>query len=147
HSDVPELPDLELYRAALAERVLGRTLEGVRVAGPAWLRSVDPPVSAVAGRRVEGLRRLGKRIVVALEGDLFLVLHLMIAGRRRWRPRAPGARPPALGRGTLGGLDCAEGTLAATGASSKKRASLYVVAGEAALAAHDPGGIEPLEAD
>ena len=144
---MPELPDIELYRTALAERALGRTLEGVRVAGPAWLRSVEPPVSAAAGRRVTGLRRLGKRIVLALEGDLCLVLHLMIAGRLRWRPRAPGARPPALPRGALGALDFAEGTLVVTEASSKKRASLHVVAGEAALAAHDPGGIEPLEAD
>jgi len=145
---VPELPDLELYRAALTERVLGRTLERVRVAGPAWLRTVEPPLAAAEGRRVEGLRRLGKRIVLVLEGGLFLVLHLMIAGRLRWRPRRAGAPPPALGgRGVLGALDFADGTLLVTEASPKKRASLHLVRGEAALAALDPGGLEPLEAD
>jgi formamidopyrimidine-DNA glycosylase len=145
---VPELPDIELYRAALAERVLGRELERIRVAGPAWLRTVDPPLAAAAGRRVVDLRRLGKRVVLALEGELFVVLHLMIAGRLRWRPRAPGAPAVALrGRGVLGALDFAEGSLLVTEASPRKRASLQLVAGEAALAALDPGGLEPLEID
>jgi formamidopyrimidine-DNA glycosylase len=145
---VPELPDIELYRAALAERVAGRTLERVRVAGPSWLRTVEPPLAAAQGRRVEGVRRLGKRVVLALDDELFLVLHLMISGRLRWRPRRPGAPPPGLsGRGTQGALDFADGTLLVTEASPKKRASLHLVRGEAALAALDPGGIEPLEAD
>jgi len=145
---VPELPDIELYRAALGERVLGRTLERIRVAGPAWLRTVDPPLAAAEGRRVLGLRRLGKRLVFALEGELFVVLHLMIAGRLRWRPRKPGAPPAGLrGRGILGALDFADGTLLVTEASPRKRAGLQLVRGEAALAALDPGGLEPLETD
>jgi formamidopyrimidine-DNA glycosylase len=145
---VPELPDIELYRAALGERVLGRTLERVRVVGPAWLRTVDPPLAAAEGRRVLGLRRLGKRVVLALEDDLFLVVHLMIAGRLRWRPRRPGAPPAGLGgRGVQGAFDFADGALVVTEASPKKRGSLHLLRGEAALAALDPGGIEPLEVD
>jgi len=145
---VPELPDIELYRAALGERVLGRTLERIRVAGPAWLRTVDPPLAAAEGRRVLGLRRLGKRVVFALEGELFVVLHLMIAGRLRWRPRRPGSSPPGLrGRGILGALDFPDGTLLVTEASPRKRASLQLVRGEAALGALDPGGLEPLAVD
>jgi formamidopyrimidine-DNA glycosylase len=143
---VPELPDIALYLEALDARVAGRRLEQVRVAGPAWLRSVDPPLEAVRGRRVADLRRIGKRIAMGLEGDLFLVLHLMIAGRLHWKPlRAGAARPKPPARRGLGALDFDAGTLLVTEASPRKRATLHLVRGEAALAAHDPGGLEPLE--
>jgi formamidopyrimidine-DNA glycosylase len=139
---VPELPDVTVYVECLATRCAGETLEPVRVLGPSLLRSVDPPLSAVEGRRVLGLRRLGKRIVFALEEQLFLVFHLMIAGRFRWR-----ARGAKLSRklGLLA-LDFPTGTLLLTEASTRKRATLHVVRGEAALAAHDPGGLEVLDA-
>jgi formamidopyrimidine-DNA glycosylase len=139
---MPELPDVDLYVERLAARVVGTRLEGIRLSGVSLLRSVEPPLSEAAGRRVTGVRRLGKRIVVALEGDLFLVLHLMIAGRLRWRPR--GAKLP--GRNALAGFDFERGTLVLTEASHRKRARLHLVRGEAALAEHDPGGLEPLEA-
>jgi formamidopyrimidine-DNA glycosylase len=140
---VPELPDVVVYLACLEPRVLGEPLERVRLASPFVLRTVDPPIAALEGRTVTGLRRLGKRIVLAFEGDLFLVVHLMIAGRLRWRPR--GARPP--GRRGLAAFDFPAGTLLLTEASTKKRASLHVVRGEEGLAEHDRGGLEPLEAD
>jgi formamidopyrimidine-DNA glycosylase len=139
---MPELPDVVVYLEALAPRILGRPLERLRVASPFLVRSVDPPLSAAEGRRVVGLRRLGKRLVLALEGDLFLVLHLMISGRLRWRPR--GAAVPR--RHGLAAFDFPDGTLLLTVASSKMRASLHLVRGEAALAEHDRGGVEPLEA-
>jgi formamidopyrimidine-DNA glycosylase len=135
---VPELPDVALYVEALERRVRGAALESVRVHGPSLLRSVDPPLSAAHGRRVSGIRRLGKRIVLALEGDLFLVLHLMIAGRLHWAE--PGR---AAGRGrALARFAFSTGGLTLTEAGTRKRASLHVVRGEAALAAHDPGGLE-----
>jgi formamidopyrimidine-DNA glycosylase len=140
---VPELPDVELYLAALRPRVVGEPLLGVRLASPFLLRSVSPPLAAVAGRRVSGVSRLGKRLVFALEGELFLLLHLMIAGRLRWRP--PGAKPP--GKVGLAAFDFPAGTLLLTEASPKKRAKLYVLEGAAALAAHDPGGLDVLAAD
>jgi formamidopyrimidine-DNA glycosylase len=140
---MPELPDVELYVGALRDRVLGATLEDVRLENPFLLRSVEPPLSAVRGRRVRGIRRLGKRIVIELEGGLFLVLHLMIAGRLRWKGR--GAKAPS--RLGLAAFDFTTGTLVLTEAGTKRRASLHVVAGEQALAAHDRGGLEPLEAD
>jgi formamidopyrimidine-DNA glycosylase len=140
---VPELPDVTLYVERLAPLVVGETLQGVRLASPFLLRSVEPPLAAAAGRRVAAVRRLGKRIVLALEGGLFLVLHLMVAGRLRWRP-AGGAIP---GRHGLAAFDFGGGTLLLTEASSKKRASLQLVQGEAALAALDPGGLEVLDAD
>lgn len=140
---MPELPDIEVYRSALAARVTGAPLEGIRVAGISWLRSVDPPATALVGKGVQGVRRLGKRLVIALEDELFIVLHLMIAGRLHWKKR--GAKPP--GRRGLGALDFGTGTLIVTEAGTKKRASLHLVRGEAALAEHDPGGIEPLECD
>ena len=138
---MPELPDVVLYIECLKPRILGETLEKIRVATPFLLRSVDPPVSAVNGLRVETLRRLGKRIVFGLENDLFLVLHLMIAGRLRWR--AKGEKVP--GKVGLAAFDFSSGTLILTEQGTKKRASLYVVRGEAGLAEHDPGGVEPLE--
>ena len=140
---MPELPEITAYLEALAPRVVGEPLERVRLASPFLVRTFDPPLSAAEGRRVEGLGRLGKRIVLSLEGDLHLVLHLMIAGRLRWREA--GARVP--GKVGLAAFDFPAGTLLLTEAGSKKRASLHVVRGEGALAEHDPGGVEPLEAD
>ena len=139
---MPELPDIECYLRALAPRVLGEPIEAIRLKSPFLLRSVTPPLGAVEGRAVTGLRRLGKRIVLALEGDLFLVLHLMVAGRLRWRKRGAGLP----GRMGLAAFDFPAGTLLLTEASKKKRASLYVVAGEADLARHDPRGLEVLAA-
>jgi len=139
---MPELPDVTVYIETIGARVVGQPLEGLRLASPFILRSVDPPVSAVVGKRVLELRRLGKRIVFAFEDDLYAVIHLMIAGRFRWEKR--GAKPPA--RLGLAAFDFPTGTLLLTEASKKKRAALYLVRGTAALAAHDPGGIEVLTA-
>jgi formamidopyrimidine-DNA glycosylase len=140
---MPELPDVVVYLEALRARIAGQVLEGVRLASPFLLRSVDPPLSACAGRRVVGLRRLGKRIVIALDGDLFLVIHLMVAGRLRWKK--PGSKIP--GKLGLAAFDFDSGALLLTEAGSRKRASLHVAAGEEALAAHDRGGLEVLDAD
>jgi formamidopyrimidine-DNA glycosylase len=144
---VPELPDVTVYVEALARRVVGEPLERVRLASPFLLRSVEPPLAAAEGRRILGVRRLGKRIVLELEGGLFLVLHLMIAGRLRWRDRGIQGPAKVPGRNGLAAFDFPSGTLLLTEAGSKKRASLHVVRGEAGLAAHDPGGLEVLEAD
>ncbi len=140
---MPELPDVEVYIDCLKPRILGAPLQGVRIASPFLLRSVDPPIAAAKGRRVRGLRRLGKRIVFDLDAGLFLVLHLMIAGRLHWRN--PGAGLP--GRRGLAAFDFPDGSLVLTEAGSKRRASLHLVQGEAALAAHDPGGVEVLDID
>jgi formamidopyrimidine-DNA glycosylase len=139
---MPELPDIVVYTEAIAERVLGAVLESVRLANPFLLRSVDPPLEAVHGRQVRAVTRLGKRLVLALDGDLFLVLHLMIAGRLHWKPpRAP------LGRGrTLAAFDFPTGTLTLTEAGSKRRASLVLVRGETALRAIHRGGVDVLGA-
>ena len=139
---MPELPDITVYVEQLARRIVGTTLERVTVLSPNLLRTVEPPLEATFGRAVRGVSRLGKRIVIALDGDLNLVLHLMISGRLHWKPRGT-----KLGRKTgLGVFDFAGGALTWTEASTRKRASLHVVAGEAALQALDPGGIEPLSA-
>ena len=140
---MPELPDVTVYLEALERRILGARLERVRLLTPFLLRSVDPPLSAVAGTTVTGLRRLGKRLVIALDADLFLVIHLMIAGRLHWKPA--GARPP--GRIGLAAFDFSTGTLVMTEAGTKKRASLDVVRGEAVLRTHDPGGLDVLTSD
>jgi formamidopyrimidine-DNA glycosylase len=140
---MPELPDVTVYIEALESRILGARLERVRFLTPFVLRSVEPPVAAVAGRRVTGLRRLGKRIVIALEGDMFVVIHLMIAGRLHWRP--PGAKPP--GKIGLAAFDFSTGTLVMTEAGTTRRASVHLVAGEVALAEHDAGGLEVFAAD
>jgi len=140
---LPELPDVTVYLEALERRIVGVTLERVRLLTPFLLRSVDPPLSAVTGKRVTGLRRLGKRLVIALEDDLFLVIHLMIAGRLHWK--AAGAKPP--GKIGLAAFDFSNGTLLLTEAGTKRRASLEVVRGEAALRALDPGGLEVMTAD
>jgi formamidopyrimidine-DNA glycosylase len=139
---MPEFPDITVYVESLDRLLSGRTLGRVRLVNPFLLRSVDPPVSAVEGREVRGFRRLGKRIVFVLEGDLFLVLHLMIAGRLQWKP----AGAPINRKVGHCAFDFAHGTLTLTEASSKKRASLHVARGEAAVAAFDPGGLEPFSA-
>jgi formamidopyrimidine-DNA glycosylase len=133
---MPELPDLAAYLDSLDRRVLGRRLLALRIASPFLLRTAVPPISAVEGRKVVGLRRLGKRIVFAFEAELFLVLHLMIAGRLQW--------PAKKGRNTLAIFEFEDGTLSLTEAGTKRRASLHLVQGEAALAAMDPGGMEVL---
>jgi formamidopyrimidine-DNA glycosylase len=140
---VPELPDVVVYIEALERRVTGRTLERVRLLSPFILRTAMPSISSAEGKRVLGLRRVGKRIVLELEGELFLVIHLMVAGRLRWL--SPGTRPP--GRITLAVLEFADGALALTEAGTKRRASLHLVQGEAAVRAFDAGGLEVLQAD
>lgn len=140
---MPELPDVVVYLEAFERHILGRTLERVRLASPFLVRSFDPPVSAAEGRRVVGLSRLGKRIVWTLEGDLHLVFHLMIAGRFRWRERGVRIQKKT----GLAAFDFEHGTVLLTEASSKKRASLHVVAGAAGLAEHDRGGLEVLDCD
>jgi formamidopyrimidine-DNA glycosylase len=140
---MPELPDITAYIEALDRRVMGVPLEGARLASPFLLRTVEPPLADFTGKRVTGLRRIGKRIAFGFEEDLWMVLHLMIAGRLHWKE--PGAAIPGGKRG-LAAFDFPEGTLILTEAGSKKRASLYAIRGEAGLAAHDPGGLEVFEA-
>ena len=140
---MPEYPDIIVYLERLQPRVKGQILERVRLASPFLLRTVDPPLSEVEGKNVQDLRRLGKRIVFCLEADLFLVLHLMIAGRLHWKE--PGAKLP--GRIGLAAFDFQTGTLTLTEAGTKKRASLHLLRGEQALADLIPGGLEVLEAD
>ena len=140
---MPELPDVETYVSCLAPRVVGQRLERIRLLRPFVLRSVAPPLEDAAGRSVLSVARLGKRVVIGLAGDLFLVLHLMIAGRLRWRERGK-AIPKKLG---LAAFDFQSGTLLMTEAGSIKRAALHLAAGKAGLQAHDRGGLEPLEAD
>src|SRR5215468_9827144 len=135
---MPELPDIAVYIEALQPRIVGRTLQRVALANPFVLRTAVPPIAVVHGTRVVAVRRLGKRIVIALEPELFLVFHLMIAGRLRWL--APGKKPP--GRITLATLEFDAGLLVLTEAGSKRRASLHLVQGEPALAALDPGGLD-----
>ena len=139
---MPELPEVALYLHALRPRVLGERLERVRIRSPSLLRSFDPPLAAVDGKEVRELRRLGKRIVLGMDDDLFLVVHLMISGRFQWK--APGAPIPRK-RGHAA-FDFPGGALLLTEAATHKRASLHLVRGEGALAEHDPGGIEPMEA-
>lgn len=139
---MPELPEVALYLHALRPRVLGERLERVRIRSPSLLKSFDPPLSAVDGKEVRELRRLGKRIVLGMDDDLFLVVHLMISGRFQWK--APGAPIPRK-RGHAA-FDFAGGALLLTEAATHKRTSLHLVRGEGALAEHDPGGIEPMEA-
>ena len=140
---MPELPDVELYLGALRPRILGQPVETIRLRNPFLLRTVAPPVSEAAGKRVVDLRRVGKRIAIGLEDDLWLVLHLMIAGRLHWKP----AEAKLAGKRDLAAFDFPENSLVLTEAGSKRRASLHLAAGEAGLAALDPGGREPLEID
>lgn len=137
---MPELPDITVYIEALQQRVVGEPLQAVRITTAFLLRTVDPPLSTVAGKRVRGLRRIGKRIVFELDGDLFIVLHLMIAGRLHWLD--VGKRVPG---NVLAAFEFPNGTLTLTEAGSKKRASLHIVRGEESLAQFSRGGIEPLE--
>jgi formamidopyrimidine-DNA glycosylase len=140
---MPELPDITVYLEALASRLVGQPLQRVRIPKPFLLRSVDPPISAATGKRVTGVRRMGKRIVLEMEDDLFLVIHLMIAGRLRWVPA--GTKVP--GKIGLAAFDFPNGTLILTEAGSKRRASLWLVRGEASLEQFERGGLEVLEAD
>ena len=140
---MPELPDIVLYLEHLTSRVVNQTLERVVVRSPFLVRTYDPPISEAAGKRVLALRRLGKRIVFKLEGGLFLVVHLMIAGRFRWKP--PGTKPP--GKVGLAAFEFASGTLILTEAGTKRRASIYLVKGEDGLRQFDRGGLEVLDAD
>lgn len=137
---MPELPDIELYLHALKPRIVGHTLERIRLASPFLVRSFDPPIDQTNGRKVLALRRLGKRLVWELDGDLFLVIHLMIAGRFKFTER--GSKIP--GKVGLAAFDFDSGSLILTEAGSQRRASLHLVRGEQELASHDPGGLEVL---
>ncbi|MEX1286584.1 MAG: DNA-formamidopyrimidine glycosylase family protein [Acidimicrobiia bacterium] len=137
---MPELPDVELYLHALRPRVVGEEITAVRVASISVLKTWDPPIERIVGHRVEGLRRIGKRIVLGLDDDWFLVVHLMVSGRLQWKPL--GTKPPRK-VGHLA-IDIGNGALVLTEASTRKRASVHLVVGEEALADLDPGGVEPL---
>lgn len=139
---MPELPDVVVYREALERRLIGETLIRARVTSPFVLRTFDPPLESALGRKAIALRRLGKRIAIGLEGDLWLVIHLMIAGRFQWKPR--GAKPP--GKIGLVVFEWTSGTLILTEAGTKRRASLHVLQGTAAVESHDPGGLQVLDA-
>lgn len=152
---MPELPDIELYRHALESRIVGQRLDRIRLASPFLVRSFDPPIDQANGRKVLGLRRLGKRLVWELEDDLFLVIHLMIAGRFKWAADTRATETRATesaersytkipGKVGLAAFDFSSGSLILTEAGSKRRASLYLVRGEKELASHDPGGLEVL---
>ncbi len=140
---MPELPDIVVYQEKLSERVVGQPLVRLQLLSPFLLRTAEPAITTVEGRRVEAVGRLGKRIVLALEGELFLVLHLMIAGRLRWLARTQ----KLPGRISLAVFEFPTGLLVLTEAGTKRRASLHLVAGRDALQAMNPGGIEPLEVD
>jgi formamidopyrimidine-DNA glycosylase len=149
---MPELPDITIYLEALEARILGQTLEAARIVSPFLLRTAIPPLSSAAGKKVLQLRRLGKRICIGLEADLWLVLHLMIAGRLHWHPFAASPLKGSLGRPkispprSLAAFDFSNGSLLWTEAGSKKRASLHVISGEDGLRSLDPGGLEVLDA-
>jgi formamidopyrimidine-DNA glycosylase len=140
---MPELPDVTLYIEALAKRIRDQPLERVRLVSPFLLRTVDPPLAAAQGRPVRRFRRVGKRIAIGLEGDLWLVLHLMINGRLHWKQ----AGAKLAGRHALAAFDFPNGTLTLTEFGPKKRASLHLVRGEQAFWEHDPGGLDPFEID
>jgi formamidopyrimidine-DNA glycosylase len=140
---MPELPDILLYLHALTPRIVGKRVRAIRLVSPFLLRSVDPPLESVTGRTVSGVSRLGKRVVIEAEGDFFLVFHLMIAGRFRWK--SPGVKVP--GKVGLLAIDFEHGSLVLAEAGTKRRASLYVVQGWDALKTHNPGGLEVMDAD
>jgi formamidopyrimidine-DNA glycosylase len=140
---MPELPDISAYISALEARILGQQLERVRLSSVFLLRTVEPPLASVEGRRVQEIRRIGKRIAVGVEGDIWMVIHLMIAGRLHWRP--PQAK--LAGKNALAAFDFASGSLLLTEAGSKRRASLHVLAGEVGLRSVDPGGVEVFSTD
>jgi formamidopyrimidine-DNA glycosylase len=139
---MPELPDVVVYLDSLRPRIVGQPIEGIRIVSPFLLRTVEPPIEDASGRRILGLRRLGKRLVWELEHHLFLIMHLMIAGRLHWKER--GARPP--GKVGLAAFDFPTGTLTWSEAGTKKRAGLWLARGETELARHNPGGLEVLDA-
>ena len=141
---MPELPDVVVYLEALDRHIVGHRLDRLTLHSPFVLRTVDPPIDAIQGQVVRGVRRIGKRIVLCFDADLFLVLHLMIAGRLRWR--APGKKPGMGPKLILASFAFEHGSLLFTEASSKKRASLQLIRGETALRTLDPGGVEPLDA-
>jgi formamidopyrimidine-DNA glycosylase len=140
---MPELPDISAYLSALQKRIVGQPLQRVRIGSPFLLRTASPPIAEAEGHEVTGLRRVGKRVAIGLDNGLWLVLHLMIAGRLHWRP--PGAK--LKGRNNLAAFDFPDGSLVLTEAGTKRRASLYVVQGEEALRSTDPGGIEVFDSD
>ena len=140
---MPELPDIDVYVDVLGKKLSGRRLGTIRFGSPFLLRSVEPRPECIYGASVAGLRRVGKRIAIGFDTDDWLVLHLMVAGRLQWRAEPP----PVAAKNALASFDFEHGSLLLTEAGTKKRASLYVVAGVAGLAAHDPGGLEPLECD
>ena len=140
---MPELPDIAAYITALERRILAQPLERVRLASPFLLRTVEPPISDVAGRTVRELRRVGKRIAIGIDGNLWLVLHLMIAGRLHWRP----ANAKLAGRNALAAFDFPGGSLVLTEAGAKRRASMHIVKGEEGLHSIDPGGIDVFASD
>ncbi|HEY2775045.1 MAG TPA: DNA-formamidopyrimidine glycosylase family protein [Candidatus Binatia bacterium] len=142
HWHMPELPDITVYREALERRIAGQPLDSLSIRGPSLLKTVVPPASTLVGRSVVGVERIGKRLVLAFEDELFAVLHLMIAGRLHWKKKAPAG----ASRTVLATWSFPDGTLVLTESSPKKRATLSIVAGRDALAAHDPGGLEPLTA-
>jgi formamidopyrimidine-DNA glycosylase len=138
--NLPELPDIDLYIERLGERIRGQTLQHIRIGNPFFVRSFEPPLNSAENKKVESLRRIGKRIAIGLEGDLWLLIHLMVAGRLQWREE-----PVTLkGKQQLAAFEFPGGTLLVTEAGTKKRASLYLLDGEDSLEAHNPGGLEPL---
>jgi len=138
---MPELPDIDVYVDVLARKLENQVLDGIRFGSTFLLRSVEPPPEAAVGRKFTAARRIGKRVVLGFEGDLWFVIHLMVAGRLHWKA----SRPSLAAKNALAAFDFPRGSLLLTEAGSRKRASLYVIAGEHGLAAHDPGGIEPLQ--
>jgi formamidopyrimidine-DNA glycosylase len=138
---MPELPDINLYVEKIDERVCGQVLNDIRISKPFLVRSFDPPLSTASGKRITELRRIGKRIAFGLEQDYWLILHLMIAGRLHWHDK----KTAITGKHNLAAFDFPNGCLTLTEAGTKKRASLYLVQGDDALAEHDPGGLEPLD--
>src|SRR6202167_1942494 len=140
---MPELPDIAAYISALESRIVGQPIERIRLSSPFLLRTVQPSLTDAEGRLVRELRRIGKRIAIGVQGDLWLVLHLMIAGRLHWRP--PGAK--LSGRNNLAAFDFPNGSLVLTEAGTKRRASLHLVSGEEGLRSVDPGGIDGLASD
>jgi formamidopyrimidine-DNA glycosylase len=138
---LPELPDIDTYVAALENRIRGKAIDTIRIGNPFLVRSVSPSPAAVHGHTVRAVRRVGKRIAIGFDNDIWLVLHLMIAGRLHWKS----GRPGLSGKRALAALDFDEGSLLLTEAGSKKRASLHVVSGSQGLEQHDPGGLEPLQ--
>jgi formamidopyrimidine-DNA glycosylase len=140
---MPELPDVELYVSALRPRIVGKPLQRLRIGNPFIVRTIDPPPLSLEGRRITDVRRMGKRIVFCLDDDLFVLLHLMIAGRLRWRDL--GAAIP--GKVGLAAFDFPDGTIVLTEAGARRQAAIHIVRGEAAVAEHDPGGLEVFAAD